>query len=508
MERQNGGAEMDKQSYEALLNAGAFGDDVPGKKVIFGDFGDIEPEWEKPIPFDEVQVPDFPLDALPEPVEKFVEALSTFTQTPPEMAGLLSLGVLSTAFQKRYTVEVRPGWTEPLCLYTVAVAAPAERKSAVLSALTRPVSDFERERRKDEAVSVAQNQTEWRLLEKALDVAERKNDRDQALALSAEKAEFKKFHPFRVLADDTTPEKLIEMMEAQGGAITVTSTEGGIFDILQGRYDNKGGLDIYLKAQSGDSITVDRLGREGNYVQDPRLTLMLTIQPEVLRGLMSNTTFKGRGLCGRFLYAMCRSKVGRREINPEDIPPDVQEGYWTFTQRILKDKAEGVIWFSPEAAKLRSEYAGHVERSLSNELEDMQDWGGKLVGAVCRIAALLTAAQEKNEISPETFSGAMKIGHCLTAHAMRAYQIMGADGTLANAKYLWRRIYNSGNTELSKHDLLQLTRGKFKRAEDMEPAIQELIDRNFIRRTVKKQPGGRGRPSEIIEVNPSSLNTL
>lgn len=43
--------------------------------------------------------------------------------------------------------------------------------------------------------------------------------------------------------------------------------------------------------------------------------MVLTVQPEVIRGLMDNPTFRGRELCGRFLFAMCRSKVGRSEVS-------------------------------------------------------------------------------------------------------------------------------------------------------------------------------------------------
>ena len=59
-------------------------------------------EWEAPVPFDEVHTPDFPTEKLPGPLAGMVECLAESTQTPEEMSGLLSLGVLATAFQSRY----------------------------------------------------------------------------------------------------------------------------------------------------------------------------------------------------------------------------------------------------------------------------------------------------------------------------------------------------------------------------------------------------------------------
>ena len=87
-------------------------------------------------PFAEEYRPQFPTDKLPSVLGSMVECLAEATQTPEEMGGLLSLGVLATLFQSRFRVEVTPDWQEPLCLYCAAVAPPGERKSAVISALT------------------------------------------------------------------------------------------------------------------------------------------------------------------------------------------------------------------------------------------------------------------------------------------------------------------------------------------------------------------------------------
>ena len=132
-------------------------------------FGPRATGWEKPIPFDEIQTPDFPVEALPGPLGAFVECLAESTQTPEEMGGTVSLGVLATAFQRRYEVEVTRDWREPLCLYSSAVAPPGERKSAVISALNKPIYEYEAEVRAAEAAEIAQNQTERALLEKALE---------------------------------------------------------------------------------------------------------------------------------------------------------------------------------------------------------------------------------------------------------------------------------------------------------------------------------------------------
>ena len=467
--------------------------------------------WPAPIPFDEVEIPAFPTDCLPAPLDAFVEALAETTQTPEEMGGLLSLSALSTAFQSRYEVEMTSDWKEALCLYVVAVAPPGERKSAVISALIKPILEYEAQRQAEERVEVAQNHTQREMLEKQLETAKsnaakgktkRDESRLEALDLTAQLAEFQELHEYRVIADDTTPEKLVALMEQQGGCITVCSSEGGVFDMMQGRYDKQVNLDVYLKAAYGEPITVDRIGRKANRVPSAKMSMMLTVQPEVLRGLMNNSAFKGRGLCGRFLYAICRSKIGTRKQDPEPIPAELKRKYRDFMFKIMGGAGKGTIELTPAADRLRREYAASVEKKLVGEFENMQDWGNKLEGKVCRIAALLHCAEnplspEEKLIEPETMEAAIKIGAYLEANAKKAYLTMGADGTVSDAIYVWKKI--RGETEISKRDLFRMCHGHFQKAEDMAPAIKELTDRYYVR--VEKQQTN-GRPTEIIKINP------
>lgn len=471
------------------------------------------PEWDKPIPFSALNTPDFPVESLPGAVGAFVEQLAESTQTPEEMAGVLSLGILATAFQSRYEVEITPDWREPLCLYPVAVAPPGERKSAVIAALCAPAYEYEAQRREQEAAEIAQNQTERALLEKALQAAQNaaangKGDlaakRQEALDLSTQLANFKEVHPYRLMVDDTTPEKLVDMMELQGGNITVASAEGGLFDSIAGRYDRAANFDIYLKGHAGDTISVDRIGRKSNYIAKPRLTMLLTIQPSVLHGLMENATFRGRGLCGRFLYAMCKSKVGRREVSPAPISASAKAAYRQFVRRILADQRGGVVRLSHEANAIREEYQRHIEKKLGGEWEHMRDWGGKLVGAMARIAALLHLSGFSADVpmSAETMAAATGIAEFLGAHAEAAYQAMGADESIEDAKYLWRRIAGSGEAEISKRDLFRLVRGKFKKAENMEAPLRALVEYEYIRIEEVERDGAGRKASPKIKVNP------
>ena len=466
-------------------------------------------EWRDPEPFDSPTLTPFPIKCLPKPLAAFTEHLSISTQTPPEMCGLLSLGILSTLFQSKFTVQVRPDWSETLCLYLAAVAPPAERKSAVLDALVKPIREYEMEMRDLEAVELARNRAEYELLQKEMQAAQTaaakgNGDRDRVWELSERLATFQSLHPFRLLADDTTQEKLIELMSDHNGTMSVYSAEGGLFDIMRGRYSDGVNIDVFLKSFSGEQIIVDRIGRKHNDIPNPRLSLLLAFQPEVLNGLMGNTSFRGRGLCGRFLYAMCQSKIGHRDVNPDPIPDDVKQEYHQFVKYALSMEHKGVIQVSDEADALRADFQTFVEEKLSDEWSYMQDWGGKLTGAMVRIAALFHIANTagdptKTPISGNTMASASCVAYILAEHAALVYQTAGANSDYEDARYLWKRIQATGWLVMKRRDLFNLCKGKFQSVDAMLPALNTLVEMGYIRRD---NVATGGRPSTKILVNP------
>ncbi len=505
---------MDTASFEAMLQDGLIS--TYELTTTSTSAGATAPAWELPVPFENTETPDFPVDCLPGPVWDHVKALSISTQTPPEMAGTLSLGVLAVCLQSKFEIEVLPDWHEPLSLYTVAVSDSGEKKSPVIKKLLGPLYEYEARRREAEEVEVAQSHQEKELLESELAGAKKRAARASPEDLGKIEAdvdeltrrlvEFEEKKPYRLLIDDTTPEALVDLMEAAGGAIGMSSTEGGVFDTLQGRYDNAGGLDIYLKSFSADPLRVDRIGRPGNYIKCPHLSLVLTVQPDVIRGLMNNSTFKGRGLCGRFLYAMCRSNVGRRNVTPPQIPYEVKERYAALITRLLElpDREQPeVLRLSDEASMYREAVHKQIEARLVGDLEDLRDWGNKLMGSLLRITGLFHVADGNSAETPvslECIQRACAFAEFLISNAKAAYSCMGGDGVENDAKYILKRLADVQET--TKRDLYRACRGRFKRVEEMDAGLSTLEERGYIRVEPVERDGSGRKPSPRILVNP------
>jgi replicative DNA helicase len=198
--------------------------------------GTGERGWTPPTPFGAAgDVPAFPVEVLPDWLSKYVAAVATATQTPPDLAGMLALAVLATVAAGAVEVQPRPGWREPLCLFVAVGMEAGARKSAVFTALTRPVADFER----DQAAAALPGITETAVLRRIADQAaahaeaaagkapssHQEEARAEAIARAAEASCLVVPPVPRWLVDDATPEALVGLL-ATYGRIALLSPEG------------------------------------------------------------------------------------------------------------------------------------------------------------------------------------------------------------------------------------------------------------------------------------------
>ena len=342
-------------------------------------------------------------------------------------------------------------------------------------------------------------------------VAKGKATAEDLTKKAQEIADFKEVQPLKLFADDVTPEKLVSILADNHGKSAIASAEGGIFDILKGIYSKNVNIDVFLKGHSGDTIRVDRINRTSESIHDPALTMLLAVQPEVLNGLMRNSTFTGRGLPARFLYAMPKSAMGERSFYTQPIAESVKTEYAKLIRTLLEinTKNEQITLSSEATAVLERLYLEN-ERRLVTDLADIQDWAGKYVGAVLRIAGLLHAAQFKGfldftEVSGETMRNAVRIGQYFLEHAKAAYSLMGADPVNKQGEFLLSAIQKGQVREFSRRDAMRLCR-RIKTVEEMQPVLNRLCEYGYIApKPIEPSLGAGRKPSDVYLTNPMLL---
>lgn len=492
-----------------------------GRKTAAEDFAGVSApappsEWEPPIPFDTVNVPPFPVECLPDDVKNFALALSETAQTSVDMPAVTALAVLAMCVQGKIIINPKPGWIEPLNLYAVVVAPPAERKSAVVMEATRPIYDYEREMNEMLAPEIAKNTSQRNILQRSIEELEKRAAKGNADITEIEEkqrelAELPIMRPLRLIADDATPEALVSLMADQGGRMATISTEGGLFEIVGGRYSGSQtvNIDALLKAHSGDAIRVDRKGRPSEYIDHPVLSILLAIQPVVLDGLMGNGTFRGRGLPARFLYSIPKSRVGGRRYEAGAMPEGCANRFHNLVYALLgipKGEKPGVIRLTPEAHEISKGFADELEPRLIGDLEDLADWAGKWHGAVMRIAGIIhcckfLAEAERHSLDKDTMLCAIAIGHYFLEHAKAAFLKM-CSIEINDAKYIIQRLKGEKPTSvISQRDLLRLCQ-KFKCNDELSPGLTILLEYGYLKEIEKEATGKRGRPTIQYLINP------
>lgn len=128
----------EKGDVSDWLAAGGTKDELKPIIVATSEWTPKAEPWPEPESFDVLNLPEFPTRALPDVLRQWVEAESHATQTPADLAARLALSVCSVGIAWRVVVEPRPGWHEPVNLFTAVLLEPGNRKSAVFSDAMKP----------------------------------------------------------------------------------------------------------------------------------------------------------------------------------------------------------------------------------------------------------------------------------------------------------------------------------------------------------------------------------
>ncbi len=98
-----------------------------------------------------------------------VVAVSDATETPIELAALQGLAVLSACVQRTFIIQVKPGYTEPLSLWTLTALESGNRKSTVMHTMASPLMEYERQQAEAVKADITRVQSERESIESRIE---------------------------------------------------------------------------------------------------------------------------------------------------------------------------------------------------------------------------------------------------------------------------------------------------------------------------------------------------
>ena len=462
-------------------------------------------------------LPPFPVKCLPPKLRRYVEAVAVHTQTPVDMAAGVALGVLAACLQGKVRVEGNIGHYEQTSLYVFLVAPPGSRKSAVIHEMTEPIEDFEQDfnekmkpeirknRQKHESFQRDVNRLTKQLEIKHDDMTELELQHTQDLL-----ADLPDLRPLQIFTDDCTSESMIRLLRENGGRMSLISAEGGAFDNIVGRYTKRPNMDVWLKGICGDTIRVDRINREPDYIRHPALSMIISAQPSVLSEIMRDSMLDGRGFLARLLYINVPGTAAAKSFQSAPIPESVKEEYRNLITDLLNRPADQpvTLGLTPEAIARMDRFCHDLDAALHKDFRDMREWGSKFIGLVLRIAGLLHSIHSNDTvIGLNAIECSIRIGAYAFAQAQYAYSVLGADETVEKAMHVVSKLRRIRASRISRSELYQKCRGRFFRdVKELDPVLELLEQHGYVR--VEAVPySGIGRPpTSLIYVNPQVLN--
>lgn len=487
----------------------------------------IDSDWPEIIPLDDFsRLPAFPVEVLPAIGREFVEHVVEVNQVDTGLPASIYLAILAACAAKKFEVDLITH-REPVNLFICPVLDSGNRKTTTMSNMTSPLYEYQKQKAEDMKDEIMQATNLYEInkdrLAKLQKMAAQTDDSTERIRLQKDaEAVLKLIEENPVpkapvyVVDDITSEATGVIMSENGERLADISAEGGIFGIMAGRYNEKGGnFDIYLKGHAGDPFSMHRIGREAKHMLAPALTMCLTVQHDVINEIGSNRQFRGRGLLARFLYSHCKTQVGYRKRQNMAIPDVLITRYNTHIQTLADTPLNlQTLTLTPEAQVIWDEFYNDIEIDMQpgKPLEMIKDWGSKLPGAVARIAGLLHFAEYGSKAGEKVISAGIVGASCVIGayyreHAIATFELMQEDPRIESAKRILEFISHHRPEIFKGRDVLRY-KNALKTMDDVNPGLKILIEMGYIREVKPVMSIGIGRPeAPSFEVNPK-INIL
>jgi len=494
-------------------------------------------DWGEVVPFDDLDLPAFPLEAMPSCLSglaRIVRDLANTNQTPEDMGALQLITIASGCLGGKVKIVTNNRHTELATLFTAIFVLSGTRKSSDYLALMKPVFDYQRQWRADMRAEIEGNKNELDILKKQIeklkkDIVKSVDDdfalREDLKEKERQVAEFDKplELPLVYMETDLTVESLAAKVQANGGTLSLFDHEGAFWDEVAGRYTQGRSQtnDLILKGYDGHPVTVSRVGRGDIFIERCCMAIGLIVQPTKIEELRQKKSLDETGLIPRFILSVPVDTVGYREMETPAVPQYVYDDYNSRIVKLLslRQYNEIVLRMDTETTKRFMRYGASIEVRLREErdLYPMRAWASKLPGRVARIAAVLhcyanpDAVPDNPVVDPEIMDYAIELSEYLIDHAKATYQILNLSPDVKIARKLLRTlkryVKKEGSLLISKNDLWQRIKNSNKRIQTVASiagALEVLTDHNYIRRVAAEYKPGK--PAEIYELNPAGFH--
>ena len=464
----------------------------------------------------------FPMHCLPPVAQDMARTIVSATGVTDNLAGPVVLGVLSAAIGPGLEVQSGPHRTTRANLYICASSESGGGKSEAMRMTAKPIMDMQNEQielHARETLPEAEAEIDFLNVEIAnlkkaaarVDTEEDRLDlrdrlREKKLQLAA--AELAKIPP-TLTVEDTTVESLgMDLARMHETLTSLSADAGAVVSNLLGRYNRTDRTDetLYLKAWTGESYQISRVGRQSILLKRPWLSLLWCTQPDKIDSLLAAESLIDGGFIQRLL--LCHSGCQMRELDANGAPvgtspysPEMVEAWdaaireLLLTFRASHNTTARIIIPEPKALAV---YIGHfnaiVRRCNHGELRDVKSFASRWTEQAWRIGLCLHAGLHGKASPNSPLAEEVAICACELANWFVEQQL----AILAKSRSDKRRTRVNRLLTLLSEQRGEISLRDLKNSNGFEiDEVRRIVEAFPAQLTVERR-GGKGRPSEVV----------
>jgi len=468
---------------------------------------------------------NFPTESLPPALREAVLYVAKSKQISTVIAGMTASGMLGLLTQNlaRFRMPGDKAETRPASVYSKVIAPSAAGKTRGLKAFIPPIEthdqamislyeqamqrfnlahgdwmddrkELQREKRKLRA-----NNKPWQHIQVALDELDRK---EPVAPIET-----------RLLVSDITTRRFIDQLKGSGRSIALVSDEADII------YENLPRLCRHLnRGFDGSLITLDRAGGESVIGFDPRISVFLMVQNEIIDDFERNHGAKMRsiGFWGRNLFGTAGKIVDDRHLADVIVSPQSLDAFHDTLGRMAieidRRRSLGIttldeIELDDEALKCWRDFEHEMRHRMNSEgdireagdLADVSDFASRAAEHAGRLATIWTVALGEKRISLETTKGAIEVIRFHLAEFQDRYSLFHMVPTVVMQaydldKYL-HRLWARGNRSVPKGFIERNAKDDLRDVPNLDAALELLRLMSRV-----QLPPGQGRGQRIVHV--------
>jgi hypothetical protein len=461
-------------------------------------------------------VPPFPLKLFPKLLAAYVSDVAERMSCPVDFPAIGAMVALSCAIGSRIQCKpyAKSNWFVPAGAWGMVVSPPSAIKTPPLSEMLRPLHEMDRQAVDQYVNAIEQYQIDKRLYDQIVKQTIKNGSNVVNVAAPVEP------RMTRHIVNDSTYEKLVEIAQGNPHGFLVWRDELiGWFHSLS-KENQKEARGLYLTGWSGtESYATDRIGRGHLRADRVNISLLGTIQPNVLRQIVYDAVSGGAGddgLVARFQFAVYPDPV--REFTKVDRHPDRQamQHYESLTSQLatLDPTKIGAMFcidgtpylaFDDDAQVIFDEWRQDLENRIrsaeSDEHPAILAHLGKYRSLFPKLALVLhLAGGNSGPVGKDAALRAKYWTVYLEAHARRIYHT-ATNRTLQCAVALGNKIKAGKLGDVfTRSDVLIKEWSSLRSAEEVGTALTVLRDMNWVSVVEDRSTGGR--PAERYFVNP------